>query len=103
MNSSNFNNQSPKKLDEVLESEQITQIVKAILEGKYSWACVLILNFYGYNPLHYIPYRTYKRLIKQNRQNGKDYQVSSEETHEIESTLKIHALKSATTNDANFL
>lgn len=48
--------------------DQFEQVVKAILEGKYSWACVLILRFAGYNPAHYIPYRTYKRLIKSNRQ-----------------------------------
>lgn len=59
---SNFNN----KLDRVMTTEQFTQVVDAILEGKYSWACVLILRFAGYNPLHYIPYRTYNRLMKEN-------------------------------------
>ena len=47
--------------------DQFEQLVKAILEGRYSWACVLILRFAGYNPAHYIPYRTYKRLIKENK------------------------------------
>ncbi len=47
--------------------EQFNQVVEAILSGKYSWACVLILRFAGYNPLHYIPYRTYNRLMKENR------------------------------------
>jgi hypothetical protein len=46
--------------------EQFVQVVDAILAGKYSWACVLILRFAGYNPLHYIPYRTYNRLMKEN-------------------------------------
>lgn len=50
-----------------MDAEQFEQVVKAIVEGKYSWACVLILRFAGYNPAHYIPYRTYKRLIKENR------------------------------------
>jgi hypothetical protein len=54
--------------NKVMSSDQFEQVVKAILEGKYSWACVLILRFAGYNPAHYIPYRTYKRLIKGNRQ-----------------------------------
>ncbi|NJN86691.1 MAG: HetP family heterocyst commitment protein [Leptolyngbyaceae cyanobacterium SL_7_1] len=49
-----------------MTTEQFTQVVDAILEGKYSWACVLILRFAGYNPLHYIPYRTYNRLMKDN-------------------------------------
>lgn len=62
---------SNTKIDKVMSSEQFTQIIEAILEGKYSWACVLILRFAGYNPLHYIPYRTYNRLIKDHCQTGK--------------------------------
>ncbi|MFS0517160.1 HetP family heterocyst commitment protein [Nostoc sp. UIC 10607] len=47
-------------------NEELEQIVKAVSAGKYSWACVLILRFGGYNPLKYIPSRTYIRLIKNN-------------------------------------
>ncbi|RDH48750.1 heterocyst differentiation protein, partial [Mastigocladus laminosus WC112] len=54
--------------EKTLNPEQFDQLVEAILAGKYSWACVLILRFAGYNPLHYIPYRTYNRLIKENSQ-----------------------------------
>lgn len=54
------------KLEKAMKPEQFTQIVEAILAGKYSWACLLILRFSGYNPLHYIPYRTYNRLMKEN-------------------------------------
>jgi hypothetical protein len=60
---------STGKLDKVMTSEQFTQVMGAIAEGKYSWACVLILRFGGYNPLHYIPYRTYNRLIKENERS----------------------------------
>ncbi|MBX9256870.1 HetP family heterocyst commitment protein [Desmonostoc muscorum CCALA 125] len=49
-----------------INNEQIEQILKAIIAGKYSWACVLILRFAGYNPIDYIPYRTYIRLLKNN-------------------------------------
>lgn len=59
------------KRDKAMTNEQFEQIVEAILAGKYSWACVLILRFAGYNPLHYIPYRTYNRLIKDNCLRGK--------------------------------
>ena len=62
---------SDTKLDKVMTDEQFNQIVEAILSGKYSWACVLILRFAGYNPLHYLPYRTYKRLMKDNSQPKK--------------------------------
>jgi hypothetical protein len=57
---------SNSKLDKAMNQEQFNQVVEAILAGKYSWACVLILRFAGYNPLHYIPYRTYNRLLKDN-------------------------------------
>jgi hypothetical protein len=59
------------KVDRVMSLEQFEQVVEAILAGKYSWACVLILRFSGYNPLHYIPYRTYNRLMKQHNQGVK--------------------------------
>ncbi|MTJ10420.1 HetP family heterocyst commitment protein [Anabaena sp. UHCC 0204] len=48
--------------------EQFNQIIEAIADGRYSWACVLILRCIGYNPIHYIPQHTYSRLIKENRQ-----------------------------------
>ena len=47
-----------------MTQEQFNQVVAAITNGKYSWACVLVLRFANYNPLHYIPYRTYQRLIR---------------------------------------
>jgi hypothetical protein len=56
------NRQVTKKIN----TEQIEQIVKAIIAGKYSWACVLLLRFSGHNPIDYIPYRTYIRLLKNN-------------------------------------
>ena len=49
-----------------MTEDQFEEIVDAVLAGKYSWACVLILRAGGYNPLHYIPYRTYNRLVKNN-------------------------------------
>lgn len=54
-------------MNRAMTPDQFVQVVDAILAGKYSWACVLILRFAGYNPLHYIPYRTYNRLMKENR------------------------------------
>jgi hypothetical protein len=59
---------SDSQLNKTMSNEQFNQIVDAILSGKYSWACLLILRFSGYNPLHYIPYRTYNRLMKANRE-----------------------------------
>jgi hypothetical protein len=58
--------EQPKKDYKFMTEEQFEEIVDAVLAGKYSWACVLILRAGGYNPVHYIPYRTYNRLIKQN-------------------------------------
>ena len=60
-------NSANSQLDKVMTNDQFNQVVDAIISGKYSWACLLILRFAGYNPLHYIPYRTYNRLMKSNR------------------------------------
>ncbi len=49
-----------------MSEEEFAVIIDAILNGKYSWACVLILKNAGYEPGHYIPYRTLNRLIKEN-------------------------------------
>ncbi|MGF1568514.1 MAG: HetP family heterocyst commitment protein [Nodosilinea sp.] len=55
-----------QEMSRSMTEDQFCQVVDAILNGKYSWACLLILQFAGYNPLHYIPYRTYNRLMKEN-------------------------------------
>jgi hypothetical protein len=71
-----------QKFNKTINTEQLNQIVEAILAGKYSWACVLLLRCSGYNPLHYIPYRTYNRLVKENCQIGN--------TSDTESTTAYH-------------
>ncbi|NWF62455.1 MAG: HetP family heterocyst commitment protein [Fischerella sp.] len=81
-------------LEKTLNSEQFDQLVEAILAGKYSWACVLMLRFAGYNPLHYIPYRTYNRLIKENSQLKRASQQRNE-------NLKIAKLPSDKRSDSN--
>lgn len=78
------------KITKTMTEEQFEQILDAILSGKYSWACVLILRFAGYNPLHYIPYRTYNRLTKDHRSN-----------HQSES--QTTADKKAKIQDLNYL
>lgn len=70
---------SNTKLDKVMSLDQFNQVVEAILAGKYSWACVLILRFAGYNPLHYIPYRTYIRLVKDHYQNEHSSSAKADE------------------------
>ena len=54
-----------------IKPEQLSQIISAIIDGRYSWACVLLLRAISENPLHYIPYRTYNRLLKEELQVGK--------------------------------
>lgn len=62
---------SEASVNKTINHEQLNQIIEAILAGKYSWACFLLLRCTGYDPLHYIPYRTYNRLVKENCQNTK--------------------------------
>ncbi|TAF06422.1 MAG: heterocyst differentiation protein [Nostocales cyanobacterium] len=78
--------------DKKINPEQFDQVIEAILAGKYSWACVLMLRFVGYNPLHYIPYRTYNRLLKENSRNARS-------TPQLNENLKI--AKSATEKRAD--
>lgn len=69
-----YRSSSNTTLDKGMNPEQFNQVIEAILVGKYSWACVLILRFSGYNPLQYIPYRTHNRLLKENCQVGRSSQ-----------------------------
>jgi hypothetical protein len=72
MNSKSFcNPASTASNTKAMTTEQFSLVIEAILAGKYSWACLLILRFAGYNPLHYIPYRTYNRLTKENTPSRK--------------------------------
>jgi len=59
---------SQENLHSTITHEQLNQVIEAISDGRYSWACVLILRFIGYNPLHFIPQRTYSRLMKEHSQ-----------------------------------
>ncbi|HBW57630.1 MAG TPA: hypothetical protein DEF27_07400 [Oscillatoriales bacterium UBA8482] len=76
------------KVAKAMSEEQFEQILDAILSGKYSWACVLILRFGGYNPLHYIPYRTYNRLAKDNNSNRQ----SQSNTTSVKSSLNTQTV-----------
>lgn len=71
-----------------MNKKQVEEVVKAILARKYSWACVLILRFHGYDPVDYIPYRTYIRLLKEN------YRVQSNEAKDTANkTVDIRSFK----------
>ncbi|MBD2438308.1 HetP family heterocyst commitment protein [Nostoc sp. FACHB-110] len=74
----NHNMTSLSNFNKGINPQQFDQIVEAILAGKYSWACVLMLRVAGYNPLHYIPYRTYNRLLKENSSTNRTPQQECE-------------------------
>lgn len=91
---------SNTKLDKAMNPDQFNQVVEAILDGKYSWACVLILRFAGYNPLHYIPYRTYNRLLKENCQLGSS---SRNRTNRIKTNNQCSETRSGNTSSQRCL
>ncbi|MBG0742308.1 MAG: HetP family heterocyst commitment protein [Cylindrospermopsis raciborskii KL1] len=62
----NYSTSSTSNFESPITPEELNQILTAISNGRYSWACVLILRSMGYNPLHYIPQRTYSRIAKEN-------------------------------------
>lgn len=84
-----------------MSTEQFNQVVGAILDGKYSWACVLILRFAGYNPLHYVPYRTYNRLMKDNGQFHRSATKSRKKTRNNRTTKVSEAQRKALIVDLN--
>jgi hypothetical protein len=92
-----------------MTQDQFNQIVEAILEGKYSWACVLILQFAGYNPLHYIPYRTYNRITKENykavhrNRSSTPPSNSEQQTSEIKPYHSVTQRLSSQINDLTYL
>jgi hypothetical protein len=75
---------SNTSFNKAMNPEQLSHILEAILDGKYSWACVLLLRSAGYNPLEYIPYRTYSRLVKENSQ------ICRSRRHETSSTGAVN-------------
>ncbi|MCU0569793.1 MAG: HetP family heterocyst commitment protein [Oculatellaceae cyanobacterium Prado106] len=85
-----------------MTSEQFTQVVEAILDGRYSWACVLILRFAGYNPLHYIPHRTYRRLMRENSRRNPVSSQQSRENHAESSSSRDRSI-SYEINDLSYL
>ena len=82
------------QLSKTMTEEQFDRVVDAIMSGKYSWACLLILRFAGYNPLHYIPHRTYNRLMK-------SYRESNPQQTEILTVDRSHSLAKRTTHKSS--
>ena len=60
----NTTNNTNNTLKIEIDIEKIEEIVQFILLGQYSLACFMFLQVIGRNPLDYIPYRTYNRLVK---------------------------------------
>lgn len=76
-----FSDSNNKYIDKKqIEREQLDRIIDAILAGKYSWACFLLLRCIDCDPLHYIPYRTYNRLVKENGQVSRATQIETKHT-----------------------
>jgi len=94
-----MNNNTIETSNRVITESQLDDIIGAILDGKYSWACLLILKFVGLQPNCFIPYGTYNRLIKENRKIEskrsaleKQYQEENEsQKHSLALASKIQA------------
>ena len=91
------------QVNQVMSNEQFNQVVEAIMSGKYSWACLLILRFAGYNPLHYIPYRTYNRLMKTNVEPEKKSSSYVDTQVSISAKRKLHHKLAHNIQDLNHL
>lgn len=102
-----MNSHNNSTICKTMEPEQFNQVIDSILDGKYSWACVLILRFAGYNPAHYIPYRTYYRLMKENRLSNKKEITqaanNSKDRRNINSITQEHYSGKTAIQDLNYL
>ena len=96
-------NSTNSQIDRVMSEEQFNQIVEAIVSGKYSWACLLILRFSGYNPLHYIPYRTYNRLMKVHQQTSQAAAKDNKTVSSIKTNSTQKAQKSTKLRDLCYM
>ncbi|MCU0549652.1 MAG: HetP family heterocyst commitment protein [Leptolyngbya sp. Prado105] len=97
-----FQNYDRQDLDRKMTSEEFTQVIAAISEGKYSWACVLILRIAGYNPLHYIPYRTYNRLVKDNLNQHRQKSIREKPLNAIEDLDHLEAVNQSNVRGGSF-
>jgi hypothetical protein len=86
---------SDPSINKTINHEQLNQIIEAILAGEYSWACFLLLRCTGYDPLQYIPYRTYNRLVKKSCQVGG---VCIQATNRIKTENQCSEINSSSTS-----
>ena len=86
-----------------MTTEQRDRVVEAILAGKYSWACLLLLRSFGYNPMHYIPYRTYNRLMKENVRGNRSQPSSNTSQSPDESACLNRSKQSASIRDLPYV
>ncbi|MBD2569029.1 HetP family heterocyst commitment protein [Anabaena lutea] len=84
-----------QRLDKIFKHTHFQQIIKAIILGNYSWACVLFLHFSGYDPLEYIPHETYSNLLKENCILGEDNHRDTDEKKVKLSNIKLSWIKSS--------
>ncbi|NET02273.1 MAG: HetP family heterocyst commitment protein [Sphaerospermopsis sp. SIO1G1] len=86
----NKNSDQKIQVKQSLKYAHWQDIIKAIINGKYAWACILFLHFSGYDPLEYIPYPTYKKLVKENTQFYQEYPNHDDERSGKSSIVRIY-------------
>jgi len=80
---------SRSKMFKAMTEQQFEEVVSAILDGKYSLACMLILEFAGYNPLYYFPRRTFTRLKKEHKRKDIDSTEKANSSFSKQDTLNL--------------
>jgi hypothetical protein len=82
-----------KQLDKILEDSHFQEILKAIILGKYAWACVLFLHFFGCDPLEYMSVEVYDKLVQENNLLAKNHPSLIDESRFKFTGLKFSWLK----------
>ena len=70
-----------------ISEDKMEIIIDAILEGRYSYACLMTLEATGHEPTQYIPYRTYNRLQKQRQASYRH------DRHDLPAAHKVSPLR----------
>lgn len=89
--------------DNTISDDKMEKIIDAVIDGKYSYACLIMLEEAGYDPTHYIPYRTYNRLQKQHQANYQSAQKSTTKVTALRPNVAAQKIANSSIADIDYV
>jgi len=87
----------------VISQDKMDKIIDAVIDGKYSYACLIMLEEAGYDPAQYITYRTYNRLQKQHRASYQPSQTAAAEIASLRSKIAAQKIAASQIADIDYV